>query len=161
MTVLFHVREQQLSVGELILPGRWGRSVLNDEKNHPFFFREHLLEIWRRQFTTIQVSRFTCTYAYEDLNEAIKYADSLRYVYCVESTDSTADTARLDMLWLTWMGEPMVDTNKISQWCRNYWAGNAAAALSQTAHSSWERLFSCPLRVLEIVRHPRARSALN
>jgi len=103
---LFHVRETPLKPGCLIEPGRWGATVLGQGKEHPFFFREHLLEMWRFLRTNAQVSRLSCTFAHEGREQAERYAEPGEAVLAVTPVDPLAPSARLDMLWLTWIGEP-------------------------------------------------------
>jgi hypothetical protein len=148
---LFHVREEQLTVGAQILPGRWGSIILSQGKQHPFFFREHLLEIWRVQNTYVGVSRLDCAFAHEGIVQAKQYRNEGEFIYRVVPMDMSAPCTRADMLWLTWMGEAGATTDKVSQWCAAYWAGQAASDLLPTATSSWEWLFACPLQVVEVL----------
>lgn len=120
---LYHVRETPLDVGSLIQPGRWGEIVLNRGKDHPFFFREHLLELWRLLRTDVQVSRLNCTFAHEGRSQAEDYAEPGEAILQVVPIDNSGPSARLDMLWVTWMGEPGATTEQIMGWCSNYWAG--------------------------------------
>lgn len=146
---LFHVREGHLDPGSIIQPGRWGFIVIAEGKSHPFFFREHLLEIWRLLRTNVQVSRLACCFAHESLEQARTYANSGESILRVEPTDPTAPKSRLDMLWLTWMGESGATTEKLMSWAAGYWSGGSTADLKPNAQPSWEWLFACPLRVLE------------
>ena len=147
MGPLFHVREAHLPAGSLIQPGRWGATVLKRGEDHPFFFREHLLEIWRREKTSVIVSRFACTFAFESQEVARQWASQHEFVLPVFPADQLAPRARLDMLWITWMGEPGATTDKVAQWCAGYWAGRATTDIKPNARASWEWLFACPLRV--------------
>jgi hypothetical protein len=144
---LFHVCEESLPSGSIIRPGRWGALVLNGGANEPFFFREHLLEIWRREKTTVVVSRLACTFAWETQEQAEHWASQHEFILRVRPVDPNAPRARLDILWLTWMSEPDATTDKIMQWCAAYWAGRATTDLMPSATASWEWLFACPLRV--------------
>jgi hypothetical protein len=148
MIPLFHVREEHLPSGSLIQPGRWGAIILKGGKDHPFFFREHLLEIWRREKTSVIVSRFDCTFAFESQEQAHQWASQGEFVLPVIPVDQVAPRARLDMLWLTWMSEPGATTDKIAQWCASYWAGRATMDIKPDATATWEWLFACPLKVV-------------
>ena len=148
MIPLFHVREEYLPSGSIIQPGRWGAIVLKGGKDHPFFFREHLLEVWRREKTSVIVSRFDCTFAFESQEQAHQWASQDEYVLQVIPVDQASPCARLDMLWLTWMSEPGATTDKIVQWCASYWAGQATTEIKADATASWEWLFVCPLKVV-------------
>jgi hypothetical protein len=64
------------------------------------------------------------------------------------TVDPFAPSARLDMLWLTWIGEPGAATEKIMGWCSGYWSGKSTADLKADAVPSWEWLFACPLTVI-------------
>jgi len=143
----FHVHERRLAPGELIQPGRWGKTVQRWGGKHPFFFREHLLEVWRIHHTKVAVSRMTCTFAFEGPEPARQFATDQEYVHRVSPVDPSTPSVRLDMLWLTWMGEPGSTTDQMVCRCSNYWAGRATADVSPSAHPTWEWLFSCPLRV--------------
>ena len=145
---LFHVREHALPLGSLIEPGRWGRTVLAQGTVHPFFFREHLLEVWRVRHTSVGVSRFSCIFAHEGREQAEGYAMSGEAVLQVDPINSNAPFVRVDMLWVTWMGEPGATTKKIMQWCDAYWAGKSTADVQPNATPMWEWLFQCPLRVI-------------
>jgi hypothetical protein len=112
------------------------------------FFREHLLELWRRDKSAVAVSRLTCTFAHENEQQAKVYAGLGEAVLPVVPLEPTAAHARLDMLWLTWMSEPGATTDKVLSWCASYWAGDATQDLSATALSSWELLYACPLVVV-------------
>jgi len=142
MNRLFHVREERLPSGTLIQPGRWGATVLKGGKDHPFFFREHLLEIWRVEKTNVGVSRFFCTFAYEGEQQAREYASQSEFVFPVAPSDPNAPMAKLDMLWLTWMSEPGAKTQQIMSWCAGYWSRRAASEIKPGAKSSWEWLFA-------------------
>ena len=143
----FHVHERRLAHGELIHSGRWGQTVQSWGGKHPFFFREHLLEVWRIHHTKVGVSRLTCAFAFEELEHARKFATAQEYVHQVSPVDPSAPCVRLDMLWLTWMGEPGGTTDQMIYWCSSYWAGRATSDISPAAHPTWEWLFTCPLRV--------------
>jgi len=145
---LFHVSERLLTPGDTIPPGRWGALINHHGVQHPFFFREMMLENWRVQNTDISVSRFNCAYGFESEAVANEYRQANEHVYLVEAQSDSAAHARLDMLWLTWMGEPGVREDQKLFWCASYWAGHATNDLSPTATSTWEHLFACPLEVL-------------
>jgi hypothetical protein len=110
----YHVREENLLSGTVIQPGRWGETVIRGGGTHPYFFREHLLELWRREKTNIGVSRFACTFAFEDKNEAVRFSSADEFVLKVIPANLDAPRARLDMLWLTWMSESGATTDKIA-----------------------------------------------
>ena len=152
MPTYFHVREERLSAGALIEPGRWGSMVLAYGKLHQFFAREQLLEDFRTKETAVAVSRLSCVFAFEDRDSALTFAEAGGkagdIVHAVTPEDPSAAPARLDMLWLTWMGEPNVTPAQVAEWCRGYWSGRAAADLKPGARECWELLFPCTLRVL-------------
>lgn len=145
---LFHVREAPLDQGATIAPGRWGAIVLAHGKEHPFFFREHLLEMWRVLKTNVRVSRLNCAFAFESREQAERYAAPNEVILEVVAVDCLAPSARLDMLWVTWMGEPSVTTERMMGWCSGYWSGKSTADLKPDAIPSWEWLFAYPLRVV-------------
>jgi hypothetical protein len=147
LPTLFHVREEALLPGSIIHPGRWGALVLRGGATEPFFFREHLLEIWRREKTAVKVSRLACTFAWETQEQAQRMASEGEFILRVCPVDLNAPRVRVDSLWLTWMSEPGATTDKIMQWCDAYWAGRATTDVKPTATASWEWLFACPLRV--------------
>lgn len=149
MPLCFHISEKRLQVGETISPGRWGAIVLGKGAQHPFYFREHLLEIWRQRFTNVGISRLRCAYAHETLEQARGYRLEHEFMYRVTPIDPAVQGVRLDMLWLTWMGEAGSTPEKIASWCTNYWAGKATSDLTPRAIPSWEWLFPCALRVEE------------
>jgi hypothetical protein len=131
--------------------GTWGTRILADGQAHPKFFREHFLELGRRGFSAVDVSRLTCTFAYEDRAAAQAHADDAHgTVYAVEPVDPDAPTHRADMLWLTWMGEPNKTPDDVIPWCRNYWDGRSTEEVAAHANAVWEHLFACPLRVLAV-----------
>jgi hypothetical protein len=145
--LLFHVREGHLPSGSLIQPGRWGSTILGRGEDHPFYFREHLLEVWRRLRTSIPVSRWNCTFSFERRADAETFAETGQVVLPVVPADRSAPHARLDMLWLTWLGEPGKTTDQVMFWCCAYWEGRSAADIKPTAVTTWEWLYACPLRV--------------
>ncbi len=142
-----HTREK-LPAGSIIPPGRWGMNVTMEGKSHPFFFREHMLEIWRRYHTSVKVSRFNCCYAFEDDTQARMYATKDEFVLTVIPLNDKGNKARLDMLWVTWMGEPNSTSDKIIFCCENYWKGLATSDFNHKANTTWEWLFECPLKVI-------------
>jgi hypothetical protein len=147
LPTLFHVREEPLPPGSIIQPGRWGALVLKGGATEPFFFREHLLEIWRKEKTFVKVSRLACAFAWETREQAEEMASRGQFILRVCPVDLHAPRVRLDALWLTRMSEPGASTDKIIQWCDAYWAGRATTELKPAATAAWEWLFACPLRV--------------
>jgi hypothetical protein len=136
---LWHVREDRLEPGTIVAPGRWGQIVLSQGQQHPFFFREQFLELFRRSHTTIAVSRLSCAYAFEDLGFATDWAkDGTQVVHEVEAADSTQSSVRLDMLWVTWQGEPGSTFESNSSRGAAYWNGQSTASVSPTANPAWE-----------------------
>lgn len=147
MTVLFHTREEQLNAGDLIEPGRWGGNILKAGQLHPFFYREHLLETWRVMRKSA-VSRFKCAFAFETLEQSIRWAvPNKDTVYSVEIADPNAQSARLDMNWITAMGNTGSNPEWIERCCTNYWTG-----LTCNETPTWEWLIECPLRVLSVAK---------
>lgn len=145
---LWHQSEQLLDVNEVVEAGRWGRTVLAAGQHHRFFFREQLLELWRVSESHVAVSRLACTYAFDDLCTARSWAaaDST-YCYEVEPVDLAAPIARLDMLWLTWMGEPASSFDRTISQCRSYWEGRSTRDVADHATPQWEVLLGCGLRI--------------
>ena len=147
---LFHASRQKLSTGSIIEPGHWGSMVQNHGGQHPCFFREHLLEQWRNERTQVAVSRFTCSFAFEDVQDAYKFTtDDCPFVYSVELSDPAAPSFRADMLWLTWMGEKNSTTEQVVSRCAGYWAGVATNTVSPSANPTWEWLLACPLVITD------------
>lgn len=134
--------------GSIIQSGRWGDIVIAKGKADQFFFREHLLEIWRREKTHVQVSRLSCIFAFESESAAREYAKKGEYIIRVQPTDAEALRARLDMLWLTLMAKPGSTTDEVARCCAGYWSGRPATELNPKAQTMWEWLFPSPLRVL-------------
>ncbi len=150
---LWHVREELLVPGTVIEPGRWGQIIMAAGAEHPHFYREYLLELWRRTQTAVPVSRLACAFAYEERDEALEFArgDEGLHVYEVEPADPQDEGFRGDMLWLTWMSEPNSTFDRTVSQCRAYWAGQSTADVSTVAHPAWERLFRQGLRVVSVV----------
>jgi len=149
MSHLFHVTEERLRPGATIQPGRWGRLVLTGGANERFFFREHLLEIWRRDKTKVAVSRLACTFAFEAEDQAHDWASEKEHVLAVTPVDPSAPRARLDMLWLAWMSEPLTTTDKMIAYCAGYWGGRATTDVKPSVKACWEWLSACPLMVMK------------
>jgi hypothetical protein len=146
----WHLSERPLSSGDTIQPGCWGDIILARGDGHVFFFREHLLELWRRTQTTTQVSRLHAAYTYEDRLVADERRHAGHHLYEVEPVNPLAPTHRADMLWLTWMGEPNKTPDNVHYWCRRYWEGGCTEDIAAHATAVWEHLFACPLRVLSV-----------
>jgi len=72
------------------------------------------------------------------------------YLYLVEPQDPGAPSARLDMLWLTWMGEPGRTFDQVMNNCQSYWDGRATGDNTTHATPAWEWLFDCPLVVVSV-----------
>jgi hypothetical protein len=144
---LWHVCEKTLHPGDVISPGRWGSIILAQGQSHRFFFREHLLELWRVKETAVPVSRLNCCFAFEDHAEAVAWAEEGEHIYPVVPVDPSAAAARLDMLWITWLGEPAAPAVTFQR-LASYWSGTSTASLAAHANPQWEWLFACGLRVL-------------
>ena len=150
---LFHQCERLLNQGEIIEPGRWGSTVLAAGQAHQHFFREQFLELWRVTQTRVQVSRLACSFAFEDRDAATEWADGdSSHSYVVEPVNPDVSYARLDMLWLTWMGEAQSTFERTRSQCRAYWNGDSTRDVAQGAQPRWERLIPCGLRVVTRVR---------
>jgi hypothetical protein len=148
--LLYHQSESLFAPGDLIGVGRWGSTALATGAAHPFFYREQFLELWRVAYTACPASRLTSAFAFEDVGTARAWSTSdASYCYRVEPVDAYAPSARLDMLWLTWMGEPAATFDRTASQCKSYWEGRSTAELSVNATPTWEWLLGCPLRVLE------------
>jgi hypothetical protein len=151
----WHKTDLDLDPGCLTQPGRWGTKVTQLGAMHPFFYRENLLDLWRRVRTQITVSRFNCTYAFEDRAVAEEFRATVsaarqEHVYMVEPV-SIFPCHRADALWLTWMGEPGRMPDQVLGDCGSYWMGRSTEDLADYATSQWEWLFSAPLKVLKNV----------
>lgn len=145
---LWHQSERLLDVDAVVESGRWGRTVLAAGQDHRFFFREQLLELWRVSQTHVAVSRFACTFAFDDLRVAKNWsATDSTYCYEVEPVDPGAPIERLDMLWLTWMGEPASSFDRTISQCRSYWEGRTTGDVAAHAKPQWEVLLGCALRI--------------
>lgn len=148
-TRLWHVREEILTPGMVIEPGRWGRTIIATGAKHPHFYREHFLELWRCSQTQVPVSRLACAFAYEDRNAAVEFArDDGLHVYEVEPVDHEDKPFRADMLWLTWMGEAGSTFQQMVSQCRAYWSGRSTRDVSSTCQPTWEWLYSRGFRVV-------------
>jgi hypothetical protein len=146
---LFHQSDRLFEVGAVVEPGRWGSTVLQAGQAHHHFFRELFLELWRISQTDVAVSRLECAFAFEDRHAAIGWASgSQSHCYEVEPIEHSAPSARVDMLWLTWMGEPQATFERTVSQCRSYWKGQSTAAAASHANPVWEWLFGCGLRVI-------------
>ena len=148
---LWHLSEAELLPGAIIAPGRWGRRVTDADKAHPFFAREWLLEQWRTTRTRVPVSRLACAFAFDDIKVAERYAadgTQPEHLYRVEPEIAGDPGVRLDMLWLTWMGEPQARLPDVLRWCEAYWAGESTQTAKASAQPSWERIFAGGLRVI-------------
>ena len=108
------------------------------------------MEQWRTTRTNVLVSRLSCSYAFEDREQTEGMRDD-GYLYLVEPQDPGAPSARLDMLWLTWMGEPGRTFDRVMNNCQSYWEGRATGDGSTHATPAWEWLFDCPLVVVNVV----------
>ena len=122
-------------------------------QKHPFWYREHLLELWRTAYTTVPVSRLACAFAHESYEQAKSYATQSEYVYRV-MPESHDFALRADMLWLTWMGEAGATPEKVFSWCSSYWSGAGTGTVAAWATPSWEWLFPNGLRVEEVLLRP-------
>lgn len=144
----WHEREELLAPGAVIEPGRWGQLVISQGQDHPFFFREQLLELYRTSHTSVKVSRLSCAFAFEDREVAAAWArDAEHYLYRVAPVDPDESGLRLDMLWLTWMGEPRSTFEMNRSRCRDYWSGRSTQEAKPQAQPSWELLFQSGLHV--------------
>jgi len=145
---LWHVSELDLAEGDSIPPGRWGEILLTNGQSEPFFFRELLLDLWRRTRTGVHVSRLACAFAYENVEQAREHArlDGQR-LFRVAPMDPAETGFRADMLWLTWLGEAQSSFDKAVARCGGYWAGASTQSLLPSATPTWEWLLSSGLRV--------------
>jgi hypothetical protein len=152
---LWHVREPDLNVGDIVEPGRWGRIVIqsgaygeDQRAGSPHFFREHLLELFRVTSTEAPASRLACAFAYESHEIAVVTA-AQRGQACfeVEPVDPGRPLSRHDMLWITWIGEPGADVNRVANQLRGYWSGQATEDVADHATSAWEWLVASGLRI--------------
>ena len=161
LPALWHVRFDDRTVGEIVEPGQWGRIVTmsgaygtDQPTGSPFHFREHLLELFRVTQTDVAVSRLACAFAFESRDVALETA-RLRNAsgvphacYAVEPVDATRPMSRHDMLWITWMGEPKADYNRVAEWLGQYWNGAATESVADHARSTWEWLVASGLRIV-------------
>ncbi len=146
---LWHVREDRLALGTVIGPGRWGQIVTAGGQQHPFFFREQLLELYRLSQTDVPISRLACSFAFEDRSVAEEWArEDALVIHSVVPTDAEEAGVRLDMLWITWLGEPGSTFQGNLTRCRAYRAGQSTSDVNPMAHPCWEWLFDGGLRVV-------------
>lgn len=156
---LWHVREPGPTVGDVIQPGRWGRIVvqsgayaLDQPNGSPHFFREQLLELFRVTRTHVPISRLACAFAYESQTSAMEEA-AQRGQACFEVTpsDLSQPISRHDMLWITWIGEPGADFNRVGRQLQGYWSGQSTEDVASHATSEWEWLVASGLRITAVV----------
>lgn len=116
------------------------------KKDHPFFFREHMLEAWRRGRSPLSVSRFRCTFAFDNLEDATEWCDEERpRLYRVEPVRPDAATHRADMVHISAVGAAGQGPDEVDEVCAAYWTGQP------TANPWWELLIDSDLRVVEVV----------
>lgn len=146
---MWHVREALVDRGELIAPGRWGEIITARGQSHPFFYREQLLELYRVTETKVPVSRLACAFAFEDRAVAAHWArEGGLFLHRVEPAATNDAGVRLDMLWITWMGEPASTFSMNMSRCRAYWAGQCTRDVNPAATPAWEWLLVGGLRVI-------------
>lgn len=150
--MLWHVTERILRPGDEIAPGRYGSILREHGLQHPFFTRELILEQCREHLG-ITVSRLECSYAFDDLQTAATYVKSKKdeSIFEVEPIDLGAPNLRLDILWLTWMGEPGRTEAQQRALAGAYWRGESTMDRKLDAQSTWEILLPCGLRILDRV----------
>jgi hypothetical protein len=132
----------------VIEPGRWGRITMANGSADGYFYREQLLELWRRTQTSVPVSRLLCAFAFEDRATAAAYAEPGERVYEVETIGPESVLFRADALWLTWMGEPNSTFDRMMSQCRAYWRGESTEGVSADARPAWEWLCGGGLQVI-------------
>lgn len=157
----FHVC-REVSVGSLIQPGGWGGRILMPRAEpHPFREREDRLERWRNS-ANVQVSRLNCAYAfgteadarwYQAEGEAARQEreDPEEFIYRVTPAHSDTLRVRLDMYWVSFMGEPGGPEEHKDMCCQAYWAGHSITTFRTERLTTWEWLFSGPLLVRSLV----------
>lgn len=154
----WHVREPNLDVGGLVLPGRWGSVVLGQgaygqdtPAGHAHFYRELFLELFRVSHTSVPVSRLNCAYVYEEREDALEVASGRgQACYRVRAADPNAARSRHDMLWITWMSEPGTSFERVVAQAGNYWRGVRCRDVwtgPDACQERWEWLIAGPLVV--------------
>jgi len=122
--------------------------VLRRGKNHPHYYRELLLELWRQAYTDVSVSRLECSFVFTEKAFALSWAEEREYVHRVEPVDDRAATVLVDAMWIEWMGEGVADVSITFARIAAYWDGRPSQEAKPEAQAMWERLFACPLRVV-------------
>jgi hypothetical protein len=146
---MWHCREDQLAPGAIIQPGRWGSVVRSQGQQHPYFYRELLLDERRRNHSTVALSRWSCSFAFADRSEAVRFSgEGHGSIMSVEPADPTSQLIRLDMLWLTWIGGAGASDADVEWAMDQYWAGAPSTVHRSDAQPSWEWLVGGPLRVI-------------
>lgn len=149
---VWHVTDRtSLDIGSRIEPGHWGRTVLALGQRHPHFYRELLLELWRREKSRIKVSRLDCVFVFDDLSSAQTWRSENQKIYRVEPADSNTPRHRADWLWLTWMGELGSSYHRALGQCGAYWAGSPTVTRMPQANAVWELLIGGAVQILDRV----------
>jgi hypothetical protein len=146
---LWHVNKVQYETGTLI-PATWGPLVLAQGSAHPFWEREQRLERTRAAMYPSSPSRLSCTFAWDNIGDALWYAERGNHLYEVIPNDPSTPIDQLDILWLTWMGEPGTETDR-DLWSSRYWQRECTKAYKVDATPRWELLVIGSLRVIREV----------
>lgn len=104
---VFHHTNKFYEIGEVIQLGNWGRVVRGYGAFHRFWVREQTWEQVRSQNFSDRPSRLECSYAYDDLNTALKgRADGnppfLPWIYEVEPVDEGCSRHQGDLWFMNY-----------------------------------------------------------
>jgi hypothetical protein len=144
--ILWHVNRVRYQPGSVISP-TWGHKVVADGPTGRHWGREQRLESVRAaEFPTVP-SRMHCTFAWDNIDDAIGYAEHDNHLYQVVPESRSCAICRLDWLWVTWVGEHNTLADRDLQ-CRLYWQGACTKDYKTDAMPKYEVLVGGGLRVL-------------
>lgn len=150
-STLWHYREgPPFHPGDVILPGRWGSTVITLGAQHALYYRESLLEMVRRVDFDHLPSRLQCTFAYKDISVAGMQGQG-KHLYRVEPDTRDRSTTEADINWLDLLGLPGRTFDAIARDVHGYWSGQPSSTIDPQMVPRWEVLILGGLRVLERV----------
>ena len=143
--IYWHATERDLSIGDVIAPGRWGTWLGACGSAHKQWDRETALEQARLTHRPDAVSRLACAYAFIErpvVDEYMAQGDGSDRLYQVRPVEPEKPVTHHDMLYVTWLGEVQHNESTREGWRRDYWLGHS------TRNPAWEYLFRCGLEVV-------------